>query len=151
MDKATEAYNLIATGRLNCAQAVLGSFAPELGLEGGLALRLTQGFGSGMGRSGNTCGAATGAFMVLGLAHKIDPANPRESLEKTYALVQEFSWRFVARHGTLVCRELINYDLSRPESLAAARQNQVFVTVCPNFVKSSVEIVEALLALSTES
>jgi C_GCAxxG_C_C family probable redox protein len=145
MDKAGEAYALVATGRLSCCQAVINSYAEELGLERGKALRLAQGFGGGLGRMGNVCGAVTGACMLLGLSQPIMGDNPLPSRENTYTLVGEFYRRFSARHGTVMCRELIDYDLSRPEGLAAARENKVFVTICPNFVKSAVEILETLL------
>lgn len=53
----------------NCAQAVLCAYAGECGLELEEAYRLGQNFGAGM-RHGGTCGAVTGALMVLGLLGK---------------------------------------------------------------------------------
>lgn len=50
----------------NCAQAVLEVFAPDCGLTGEQAHRLGAHFGSGM-KMGATCGAITGALMVIGL------------------------------------------------------------------------------------
>jgi len=55
----------------NCAQGVLIPFADELGLGEDLAFRLGSDFGSGM-KMGSTCGAVTGALMVLGLAGVTD-------------------------------------------------------------------------------
>ena len=51
----------------SCSQSVLAAFAPELGLDADAALRVSAAFGGGMGRTGGTCGAVTGALMVLGL------------------------------------------------------------------------------------
>ena len=49
----------------NCAQAMLGAYAEELGLDRAQALKVATGFGGGMGRMGGTCGVITGAYMVL--------------------------------------------------------------------------------------
>ena len=51
----------------NCAQSVLAPFAPDYGLSEETALRISTGFGSGMGRLCDVCGALTGAFMAVGL------------------------------------------------------------------------------------
>jgi len=52
-----------------CGQAVLAPFAEDYGLSEELALKISTGFGSGMGRMFEVCGALTGAFMVIGLKH----------------------------------------------------------------------------------
>jgi C_GCAxxG_C_C family probable redox protein len=148
MDRAKDAYALMATGRMNCAQAVLSTYCEKFGLERGLALRLAQGFGGGMGRTGRTCGAVSGAYMVLGLSQKMSPENPRESIDKTYALIQEFDREFKALHGSSICKDLIGYDLGTPEGLAQAREKKVFTSVCPDFVRDAVKILERLLQLS---
>jgi C_GCAxxG_C_C family probable redox protein len=130
---------------MNCSQAVLTAYCEQFGLERSLALKLAQGFGGGMGRMGATCGAVTGAYMVLGLAQKMWDENPRQSLERTYELVREFNQRFKALHGSVICKELISYDLSTLEGLAEARNKKIFTTICPNFVGDSVEILEAMI------
>ena len=98
-----------------------------------------------MGHSGRTCGAVTGAYMVLGLAQKMSPENPRESLDRTYELMHKFNLEFEALHKSLICKELIGYDLSTPEGLAEARSKKVFTSVCPDFVRDSAKILESLL------
>lgn len=50
----------------NCAQAVTGAFAEECGLSQAQAIALGAHFGSGM-KMAATCGAITGALMVIGL------------------------------------------------------------------------------------
>jgi C_GCAxxG_C_C family probable redox protein len=145
MDRANDAYALMAARRMNCSQAILTTYCEQFGLERGLALRLAQGFGGGMGHSGRTCGAVTGAYMVLGLAQKMSPENPRESLDRTYELMHKFNLEFEALHKSLICKELIGYDLSTPEGLAEARSKKVFTSVCPDFVRDSAKILESLL------
>jgi C_GCAxxG_C_C family probable redox protein len=90
-----------------------------------------------MGRLGETCGAVTGAYMLISLIHGDD-------VEKTYELVQEFSKRFIDRNGSTECRTLLNVDLITGDAEFALRQVQ---NICPNLVKDATEILEELLDL----
>ena len=51
----------------NCCQAVLLAFEDRLPMDSAALLALGSGFGSGMGGMKGTCGALTGAEMVLGM------------------------------------------------------------------------------------
>jgi hypothetical protein len=62
--------------------------------------------------------------------------------------MREFSQKFTALHGSVICKELISYDLSTSEGLAEARDKKVFTTICPDFAGDSVKILEILLNLS---
>ncbi len=55
---------------LNCAQAVLCTYADLAGIDEKTAIRLAAPFGAGMGNMEGTCGAITGAGLVLGLVSK---------------------------------------------------------------------------------
>jgi C_GCAxxG_C_C family probable redox protein len=114
MARTDDAYALMAASRMNCAQTVLSLFCTDYRLDRLTALRLAQGFGAGMGRAGRTCGAVTGSYMVLGLSQTGFAEHPRESLDKTYALIVEFNRQFEALHGSVACKDLIGYDLSSP-------------------------------------
>ena len=52
----------------NCAQAVLCTYADLAGIDEETAMRLAAPFGAGMGNMEGTCGAITGAGLVLGLS-----------------------------------------------------------------------------------
>ena len=54
----------------NCAQAVLCAYADLAGIDEETAIRLAAPFGAGMGNMEGTCGAITGAGLVLGLVSK---------------------------------------------------------------------------------
>jgi C_GCAxxG_C_C family probable redox protein len=127
----------------NCSQAVVSVFAGDLGLDEEAALRIAAGFGGGMGRMAETCGAVTGAIMVLGLRHGTATTD-RESKERTYQQVAEFVRRFKARNGTVICRELLGCDLSTPEGLQRAYDENLFTTLCPKFVQDAVEVLEVM-------
>jgi len=144
MSRADEAATLVADSKMNCAQAVLSVFCEELGLDKATALRIALGFGAGMGRSGGVCGAVTGAYMVLGLRPYPELKTPVEKKEKVYALVREFNRRFVELHRSIMCTDLIGYDLSTPDGLAGARSQKIFSTKCQKFVSDAVSILEEI-------
>jgi len=142
--KRTEtAVSLFREG-YSCSQAVLAAFARDTGLERHVALRVASGFGGGMGRMAQTCGAVSGAVMVLGLQYGPVSAQDCAGKERTYAQVREFVRRFQARHGTVVCRELLGCDISTPEGFQRAREDQLIRTRCPRFVRNAVAILEEL-------
>jgi len=145
MSKSEIAKNLMREHHLNWSQSVLGVYAKEFGLDQNLALKVAMGFGGGMGRTGKICGAVTGACMVLGLSQRINENNPRESIERAYKLVQEFNREFEKTFGSIICKELIKYDLNSTDGLADARNKGVFSTTCPNLVNGAVTILENLL------
>ena len=62
-EKALSYFN----NSFNCAQSVITSFSPELGLSEDDCLKVSCAFGAGMGKQQHTCGAVSGALMVLGL------------------------------------------------------------------------------------
>lgn len=132
----------------NCSQAVLGAFAPALGLAPEQAMKLACGFGGGIAH-GETCGAVTGAVMVLGLRHGNTSAADPAPKQHTYQLVREFGKRFRERHATLCCRELLGCNPATPEGHAQAAAQGLFTNRCPKFVASAVEILEGMASESS--
>ena len=128
-----------------CSQAILSVYGEAFGLDRVMAYKLAAGFGGGMGRMAETCGAVTGAFMVLGLKQGWVSGEEVAGREKTYETIREFVRRFRQRHGTIVCRELLKCDISTPEGLQDARQRQLFSTVCHKVVADAAEVLEELL------
>jgi C_GCAxxG_C_C family probable redox protein len=68
MNKVERAVYCFNQG-FSCSQAVLSTYGPKFELDPELALKVSGAFGAGMGRMGETCGAVTGAFMVIGLKY----------------------------------------------------------------------------------
>jgi C_GCAxxG_C_C family probable redox protein len=130
----------------SCSQSVFAAFAPEFGTDPEWALKVSGPFGGGMGRLGEVCGAVTGAFMAIGLRHGRVRADDLETKERAYALVQEFTDRFIERHGTVLCRELLGADIGTPEGKAQIEASGISEVVCPAAVRDAAEILEDLLA-----
>ncbi|MFW9990095.1 MAG: C-GCAxxG-C-C family protein [Candidatus Odinarchaeota archaeon] len=129
----------------NCAQSVLSSFSTDFGLNKETALRIATGFGGGMARFGRTCGAVSGAYMVIGLRYGMGSNEEVEMKEKTYEVIQEFSKRFQKLHGSELCKELIGCDLSTSEGREYFSQNELSKKKCFHYIKNAVEILEELL------
>jgi C_GCAxxG_C_C family probable redox protein len=126
----------------SCSQSVFSAFASDLGIRDETALKLASPFGGGVAHQGQVCGAVTGALMVLGLQ---TGSAALEAKNDNYIVPEEFVKRFEERHGTLLCRDLIGYNISNPDELQEARDSCVFKTSCPGFVKDAAELVSELL------
>ena len=129
----------------SCAQALLAVYGPELGMDRNTALKVAGGFGGGMGRMAETCGAVTGAFMVIGLVHSMTKKGDLQQKELSYEYIRKFAETFRERNRTLVCRELMGVDVSTPEGFAEAKAKNIARTICPKYVRDAAEILEELL------
>ena len=141
MSKAEQAVDLFDQG-YNCAQAVLAAFGPREGLTREDCLRLACGLGAGMGRMAETCGAVTGAFLVLSLRHSGPAVPDPQARGAVYDEVRDFVARFRARNGSIVCRELLGCDISTPEGLQQAKEQELHVNICRKLVRDAAELLE---------
>lgn len=125
MDKPEKAKALHhATDKhYNCAQSVAVTYAAECGLSEEQAYKMAANFGSGM-RHGSTCGAVTGALMVIGMLGKDSDAASR--------LMREFR----NKNQHLDCASLLREAASNGEE----RKSH-----CDRMVLDAVALVEELL------
>jgi C_GCAxxG_C_C family probable redox protein len=144
MDRVELAVSLFQKG-FSCSQALLAAYGDYFGLDREVALRIAAGFGGGMGRMAKTCGAVTGAFMLIGLKHGGIAAEDRQAKAKTHEVVREFARRFLESHGFLSCRELLGCDISTPEGSKTVKEKRLNATICPNLVKSAAQILEEVI------
>lgn len=145
MNRSEQAKDLFLSG-YNCAQSVVLSFADDLKFSRELAQKMAAGFGGGMGKQQETCGAVTGAIMVLGLLKGEDVNNNDELKASSYGAVKNLSRDFVAEYKTTNCKDLIGCDLNTPEGSAKFKDEKIMENICADCVKKAVEIVENLTA-----
>ncbi|MGN0533132.1 MAG: C-GCAxxG-C-C family protein [Eubacterium sp.] len=93
----------------NCSQAVAVAFCEETGLDRELVKQLTTGFGGGMGRMREVCGAVSGMTFVISALYKEDKGS-------VYARVQEVAKSFKEANGSIICRELLGLDIKGADS-----------------------------------
>ena len=105
----------------NCSQSVVAAFAPQLGLTEEMALRLSAGFGAGIGRMREVCGAFCGVVTVLSMVYA-DPADPKDK-SRMYELVQQAAEQYRSRNGgSIICRELLAKAGAAPAGGTAAEE-----------------------------
>jgi len=104
--KAARARELFLEG-YNCAQAIAGAYASELGMEEKRAVRLASGFGAGIGGMRGVCGALSGMMLVYGFVRGYDEAVDMEGKKRLYASEQAMAKRFTDTFEALHCRELL--------------------------------------------
>jgi len=138
--KKQTAINCFQNG-FNCSQAVLTTFCEENGMATETALKISTCFGGGM-RNGEVCGAVTGGLMAIGLKYGHSTQGDDTTKTRAYQLTREFTQQFKEKYGTLLCRQLLGYDLSDPKQLAIIKEKQLFDTICPQIIGNVVEMVE---------
>ncbi|MGN1130918.1 MAG: C-GCAxxG-C-C family protein [Ruminococcus sp.] len=139
-DKAQEYFS----NNFNCSQAVFTTFATEMGIDEELALKIATQFGGGA-RKGEMCGAVSGALMVLGLKYGHCNSENEEEKARAYRISEEFMNRFTQKNGTVVCREILGYDISKTEDMKKIKELNLFKTTCPEMIKSATEIVDEMI------
>jgi C_GCAxxG_C_C family probable redox protein len=144
MSEIDEAVGLFEGG-LACSQAVLGSFAPRLGLDEASAFRVAAGLGVGM-RMGEVCGAVSGALMAMGLAFTTNESSlTAQGRAELYGRIVPFLAQFKERHGSVICAELLACNPATPDGSREAAEKALFRTVCPAFVRTAAELLEESL------
>ncbi len=143
-------YNMNKTGAValfnkgfNCAQSILATYGLDSGLNQDTALKIASVFGGGIGRMGETCGAVTGAFMVIGLKCGTTKPDAKTKI-KAYELGGKFIKKFRARNNSILCGELLGFQIASDRKLKPGERG-IIKLKCPKYVKDAAEIIEELL------
>ena len=127
-----------------CSQAVFGEYAARHGFDTDTAMKISAAFGGGM-RTGDTCGCVTGALMAIGLkmgqGEKCDLGKKAEMLEKAALFKEKFAKRF----GSVICREMLGADVSKPEDAKKIAEENLFEKVCAPAVIYAEELLDEIL------
>ena len=141
-DKATEKF----LSGYNCAQAVVWPFCSEINLDSFTARNIACGFGAGIAKRQEVCGAVTGGIMVLGMLLGTRGAHDRSTTEDTYAMSREFMSRFEDMHGSCNCLQLLDgYDLNTDEGKKTVEDLDLRNVTCKRCVQTAVEILEEMI------
>ena len=125
---------------------MLYAFREESDLPEETALKITCGLGAGMGRKEEVCGAVTGGIIVIGAKYGRGVNDDRTATEKTYAKTRELMDKFTKRHGTFICRKLLNgCELTTEEGQKQFKENDLLNKTCKPCVQSVVEILEGIV------
>lgn len=130
----------------DCSQQVLAYAADRhgLGMDEKDAFRIAAAFGGGMW-NGDTCGCVSGALMAIGLKYGHCEPNNKKTKALLTAKAVEFEKKFIARNGSLICRNILGYNLTVPEDLKKIMEQNLFFTVCTGLICSACEILDEVL------
>lgn len=140
MKKSEKAVELFECG-YNCAQAVFGAFAEDVGVSQEMALKLSAPFGGGIGRLREVCGACSGMLMALGMTDGYSEPETGDIKAEHYKLVRKLCEEFKEQNGSLLCREILKTEevggtpSARTESFYKERP-------CVRCVRTAAEILE---------
>lgn len=134
-ERALEVFN----NGYNCSQSVLAVFCEDYGFDKDLALKLSCGFGGGV-RSGEICGAVTGAVFVIGLKNGHCVLGDTKTKDNCYKKTTEFLEAFTSINKSTVCRELLGFDIRNNEDKLKYNDRQK--TICPRMIESAIKILE---------
>jgi C_GCAxxG_C_C family probable redox protein len=134
------------TAGYNCAQSILGVFCEDLNLDKETAMKLATGFGAGMARKQEVCGAVTGGIMAIGLKFGRGLGDEKSAAENTYSLAGKFMKRFTDKYGSCLCRDLLDgCDLMSEAGRNFYKENDLSGEICRPCVADAVGFLGDLL------
>jgi len=134
--KLAESY---AGQRFLCSESCLMALAKCQGVESPLIPRIATGFGAGVGRSGETCGAVTGAVMSLSIMYGRDKVEPMKD-RRPYWYAAELLNRFREEHGELRCPALLGLDIAVPADYEEYNKKNLWLHNCTKYILSATSI-----------
>lgn len=127
----------------NCSQSVLMAFSDITGLDEKTSAKLASGFGGGMGRMREVCGAASGMFMAASIVCGYDDPADVEGKKRTYQMIQTLADNFKARNRSIICRELLGLEKSEGTHIPEQRTPEYYQKrPCGDLVKDAAGILE---------
>lgn len=146
MNDIETAVSCFKNTEFNCSQAIISTYGSKFGVDQASCFKISEAFGGGIAHLGSICGAVSGAMMVIGLSHGRTKDDDLKAKKKVYDLADEFIAEFKERNKTVMCKELLNYEIDTEEKLKLAREKKVFEN-CPGFVQDAAEIIEEILQI----
>jgi C_GCAxxG_C_C family probable redox protein len=126
-----------------CAESVLLAIAENQGIQSDLIPKIATGFCSGISRTGDLCGAVTGAIMGINLV--VGRSSPSESIELSYTLTQKLISQFERQYGYVTCRQLIGCDLATEVGQRYFLENNLMER-CYQYAEDATRMVISLMA-----
>ena len=106
MKNSEKAVKLFTDG-YNCAQAVFGAFAEDIGFDKNTALKIAAPFGGGFGRQREVCGAVSGMLMVFGYLYGYETPETGDRKMEHYEQTRALCDAFKEQNGSILCRDIL--------------------------------------------
>lgn len=125
----------------NCAQSVIGGYCEKYGMDFETTMKLASTFGGGMGIK-KTCGAVTGACMVIGLAKGHVHAKNTTEKEVLKQITKDFIEEFENKNLHIDCSDILsdlNNSLGRDFTMLEKQ------THCTKVIENTIEILDKII------
>jgi C_GCAxxG_C_C family probable redox protein len=139
-EKAKNCFN----GDYNCSQSVFSVYSEKYGISKEDAFKISTGFGGGIGKSQETCGAISGGVMVLGCRF-FDNNDAKNSKEIVYAKTAELISKFIEINRTTKCIELTGIDFSQDTDRKLFRELRIQEVVCSKCISDVCKILDEMI------
>jgi C_GCAxxG_C_C family probable redox protein len=153
-DRIQRAVELFMQG-YGCCQSVVCAFSDLYGLDEEMALRISAGFGGGVGRMRLMCGTCSALVILAGLEKGQTRGEDREGKAACYQLVRELLETFRQRNGSINCAELLQMSGLKAETNTSQpdERNAEYYRVrpCARKVESAARVFAEYLASSETS
>ena len=121
---------------LNCSQAVAVAFADEMNMPKELVAKLTIGFGGGIGRMREVCGAVSGMTFVISALYDDEKSD-------IYKRVQAVANEYKEENGSIICRELLGLGAGADKPVPELRTQEYYKKrPCAELVGCAAKIME---------
>lgn len=146
MSRAEKAKSCFLSG-YNCAQAVAVAFSDLVGLDEKTVAKSVCGFGGGMGRLREVCGAFSGAVFIISLLYGYDDEKAFETKKQLYSDIQQFAELCKNENGSIVCRELLGLEKGKPCSPIPQKRTQEYYKKrpCAEIVYTCAELLDEFI------
>ena len=147
MNRKEKAVELFYKG-CNCSQAVFCAFSDLTGLDEETSLKLASGFGGGVSRLRELCGAVSGMIMAYDMLYGYSVVSDPSLKSEHYKKVQELCKMFKDRAGSIVCRELLGIKGSSEPYSPPRDENFYKTRPCARLIGLAAEILESYIGES---
>ncbi len=122
------------------------AYSDDVNVDKNTALKISCGFGAGMGRKQEVCGAVTGGIIAIGAKYGRGEDDEQSATEKTYEKTKELLDKFQTKHGTIICLELLDgCNLMTEKGQKYFQENRLKNKICSECVRDVVQILENIL------
>ena len=89
-------------------------------------------------KEGLTCDTYLASVLILG-------AKFGEDKEKFEFKSAQFKERYFNKWNSKICKEILGYDLSKPNEMRIIQEKGLFGTICPRVVRDCIEILDEIM------
>lgn len=127
----------------DCSQVVLAEVSDKIGISREEAYAIASCFGIGAAQ-GDTCGAAAGGMMALGIRYGNTTPNDMTAKKELFDKRDEFIRRFQQMNGKVACPDLLGRKVCTFEELVTLGATGLFDN-CPRYCVNAIRILEEML------